>query len=168
MGRPPPCNDPWCVLALHLSSSHMPTVPYFSGIRRRGMTPGALQAFMLSQGPSHAQTTLEWDSIWTINKKMIDSIVPRHTAVLKEGAFVYFLQWCFSPCSCSDAHFSVKMQIRGAPLEPQVKQIPKHKKNAELGFKSTSYMSQVLIEGADAQSFGPDEEVRPPFLVGLH
>lgn len=54
-----------------------------AGIRRRGMTVEALTQFMLSQGPSQAVVSLEWDSIWSLNKKIIDPIAPRHWAVHK-------------------------------------------------------------------------------------
>ena len=36
------------------------------------------------QGPSQNQVLLEWDSIWTINKKIIDPIAPRFCAIAKE------------------------------------------------------------------------------------
>ena len=58
------------------------------GIRRRGMTVEALTQFMLSQGPSQAVVSLEWDSIWTLNKKIIDPIAPRVWAVRKENRHV--------------------------------------------------------------------------------
>jgi len=47
------------------------------------MTVEALTQFMLSQGPSQAVVSLEWDSIWSLNKKAIDPIAPRHWAILK-------------------------------------------------------------------------------------
>jgi glutamyl-tRNA synthetase len=47
------------------------------------MTVEALSQFMLSQGPSQAIVSLEWDSIWAMNKKVIDPIAPRHWAILK-------------------------------------------------------------------------------------
>lgn len=53
------------------------------------MTVEALTQFMLLQGPSQAAVSLEWDSIWTINKKIIDPIAPRHWAVVKDKRFVF-------------------------------------------------------------------------------
>ena len=53
------------------------------------MTVEALTQFMLSQGPSQAVVSLEWDSIWTANKKIIDPIAPRHWALLKEKWSVF-------------------------------------------------------------------------------
>jgi glutamyl-tRNA synthetase len=43
---------------------------------------------MLAQGPSQAVVSLEWDSIWAINKKVIDPVAPRFWAVEKANAFV--------------------------------------------------------------------------------
>ena len=57
------------------------------GIRRRGMTVEALKQFMLSQGPSQSLVSLEWDSIWALNKKIIDPVAPRFWAILKGKRF---------------------------------------------------------------------------------
>lgn len=62
-----------------------PRFPTVRGIRRRGLTVEALKQYMLAQGPSQAVTSLEWDGIWTTNKKVIDPVAPRYTAVLKEN-----------------------------------------------------------------------------------
>lgn len=39
---------------------------------------------MLAQGPSQAIVSLEWDSIWAINKKVIDPVAPRHWAIVED------------------------------------------------------------------------------------
>lgn len=49
----------------------------------------ALSQFMLAQGPSQAVVSLEWDSIWAMNKKVIDPVAPRHWAILAEK--MYFI-----------------------------------------------------------------------------
>lgn len=59
--------------------------PTVRGIRRRGMTIEALKTYILSQGASQREILLEWDKIWTINKKIIDPISPRFTALVKEN-----------------------------------------------------------------------------------
>ncbi|KAF8077764.1 tRNA synthetases class I, catalytic domain-containing protein [Lyophyllum atratum] len=116
-----------------------PRFPTVRGIRRRGMTVEALTQFMLSQGPSQAVVSLEWDSIWSLNKKIIDPIAPRHWALLKNN--------------------SVPVTIKGGPTSPEVKALPKHKKNAEIGEKKTVYTSSILVEQEDAQSFEDQEEI---------
>lgn len=40
-----------------------------------------LQEFMISQGASKNVTLQEWDKIWSINKRIIDPVCPRHTAI---------------------------------------------------------------------------------------
>ncbi len=54
------------------------------GIRRRGLTVEALRQFMLAQGPSQAIVSLEWDTLWTLNKKVIDPVAPRFWAIGKK------------------------------------------------------------------------------------
>lgn len=34
---------------------------------------------------------MEWDKLWNINKKIIDPISPRHTAIVKEGCVLLTL-----------------------------------------------------------------------------
>ena len=55
------------------------------GLLRRGMQVEALRDFILTQGASKNITYQEWDKIWTFNKKIIDPVCPRHTAVKSEG-----------------------------------------------------------------------------------
>jgi glutamyl-tRNA synthetase len=44
---------------------------------------------MLAQGPSQAVVSLEWDSIWALNKKVIDPVAPRFWSIVKEKMWVY-------------------------------------------------------------------------------
>ncbi|KAJ7286154.1 tRNA synthetases class I, catalytic domain-containing protein [Mycena rebaudengoi] len=116
-----------------------PRFPTVRGIRRRGLTVEALSQFMLAQGPSQAVVSLEWDSIWAMNKKIIDPIAPRHWAIVTEKR--------------------VPVTIMGGPAAPEVKTLPKHKKNADIGEKKTVYTSAILVEQEDALSFEDQEEV---------
>ncbi|KAF9052843.1 glutamate-tRNA ligase [Panaeolus papilionaceus] len=116
-----------------------PRFPTVRGIRRRGMTLEALTQFMLSQGPSQAVVSMEWDSIWTLNKKIIDPVAPRFWAILKDKP--------------------VPVTINGGPASLEIKLLPKHKKNAEVGEKKTVFSSSILLEQEDAVSFEDDEEV---------
>ncbi|KAF9473776.1 glutamate-tRNA ligase [Pholiota conissans] len=116
-----------------------PRFPTVRGIRRRGMTIEALTQFMLSQGPSQAVVSMEWDGIWTLNKKIIDPVAPRFWAIAKDNV--------------------VSVAITGGPASIEVKPVPKHKKNADIGEKKTVYSSNILLEQEDAQSFEDSEEV---------
>lgn len=51
----------------------------------------------------------------------------------------------------------------GKPAQGQVeiKELPKHKKNDQVGTKKTYYSESIFVEQADAASFAQDEEVSP-------
>lgn len=113
-----------------------PRFPTIQGIRRRGMTIQGLRAFILSQGASRNNTTQEWDKIWTVNKRVIDPIAPRHVAL----------------------DISKAKSVLISNIEEHVKTIPKHKKNHELGTKNIIYTSQIFIEGEDATNLEVGEK----------
>lgn len=116
-----------------------PRFPTVRGVRRRGMTVEGLRNFIISQGPSRNIINMEWSTIWAMNKKIIDPIAPRHTAV--------------------DAANAVVVTLANGPSTPQSEQKPKHKKNPEVGNKTVLYANSVLIDQADAASFKEGEEV---------
>jgi glutamyl-tRNA synthetase len=49
--------------------------------------------------------------------------------------------------------------INGGPAAPEVKSMPKHKKNPEVGEKKTVFSSNIFVEQEDAVSFEDNEEV---------
>jgi hypothetical protein len=53
----------------------------------------------------------------------------------------------------------VPVTISGGPASPEIKVLPKHKKNADIGEKKTVYTSAILVEQEDAISFDDQEEV---------
>nr|XP_022332735.1 bifunctional glutamate/proline--tRNA ligase-like [Crassostrea virginica] len=106
-----------------------PRFPTVRGVLRRGMTVEGLKQFIISQGSSKSVVMMEWDKIWAVNKKVIDPIVPRFTALLKEEAV---------PVHVKDASTGVMQK-------------PKHPKNEDVGMKDVWYSSLVYIEGADAE-----------------
>ena len=116
-----------------------PRFPTIRGIRRRGMTIDALREFILKQGPSRNIVNLDWTLFWATNKKYIDPVAPRHTAIEKVKA--------------------VTATVKGARLAPYTEDKPKHGKNPELGTKKVAYGSEILIDQADAQALAQDEEI---------
>ena len=116
-----------------------PRFPTIRGIRRRGMTIPALREFILKQGPSRNIVNLDWTLFWATNKKYIDPVAPRHTAISQDQV--------------------VKATVKGARLAPYTEDKPKHGKNLELGTKKVAYSTEILIEQVDAQSFAQDEEI---------
>eukprot|EP00741_Cyanophora_paradoxa_P025388 tig00000378_g24507.t1 len=115
-----------------------PRFPTVQGIMRRGLLVEALREFILSQGASKALNLMEWDKLWTINKKMIDPIAPRYTA-LGKGA--------------------VPFALAGGPERPEARALPRHKKNADLGTKTVEFYREVLLDPEDAGAVKEGEEV---------
>lgn len=56
---------------------------------------------------------------------------------------------------------SVKVLIsgEGTPSTPEGREMPKHKKNPEVGVKTTYFSDVIYVEQEDAKSFAQDEEV---------
>ncbi|EZF70846.1 glutamate-tRNA ligase, partial [Trichophyton soudanense CBS 452.61] len=116
-----------------------PRMPTIRGIRRRGMTIPALREFILKQGPSRNIINLDWTSIWVINKKFIDPIASRYTAIMRKDM--------------------VYSQVNGIGGFPLVKQKQKHPKYPELGLRNIVYSSKIFLDQDDALSFLPSEEI---------
>ncbi|KAI0563583.1 Glutamyl-tRNA synthetase [Gracilaria domingensis] len=114
-----------------------PRFPTIQGVRRRGMTIQGLRAFILSQGASRNNTTQEWDKIWTVNKRVIDPIAARHVALDIEAAKL----------------------VTVINAGDEVRTVPKHKKNPDVGTKNVIYKSKIFIEGEDAASIEVGEKV---------
>eukprot|EP00080_Pristionchus_pacificus_P009448 PDM69468.1 ears-1 [Pristionchus pacificus] len=58
-----------------------PRFPTVRGVMRRGMTVEGLKQFIVAQGGSRSIVMMEWDKIWAFNKKVIDPVAPRYTAL---------------------------------------------------------------------------------------
>jgi glutamyl-tRNA synthetase len=115
-----------------------PRMPTIRGIRRRGMTIPALREFILKQGPSKNILNLDWTVFWATNKKHIDPIAARYTAIPKEDA--------------------VTANVKGLEAVTVIK-TPKHKTNTSLGTKDVMLAKEIIIGQADAKTFIPNEEV---------
>lgn len=116
-----------------------PRFPTVQGIVRRGLKIEALIQFILQQGASKNINLMEWDKLWTINKKIIDPICPRHTAVLEEGRVIFTLA--------------------NGPEKPFVRVLPRHKKFEGAGNKATAYTNRIWLDYTDASTMLEGEEV---------
>ncbi|XP_069656209.1 bifunctional glutamate/proline--tRNA ligase isoform X6 [Haliaeetus albicilla] len=114
-----------------------PRFPTVRGVLRRGMTVEGLKQFIAAQGSSRSVVNMEWDKIWSFNKKVIDPVAPRYTALLKDAVV---------PVNIPEA-------------QEEMKEVAKHPKNADVGLKPVWYGSRVLIEGADAETLTEGEVV---------
>jgi bifunctional glutamyl/prolyl-tRNA synthetase len=52
-----------------------PRFPTVRGVLRRGMTVEGLKQFIIAQGSSRSVVLMEWDKIWSFNKKVYCSVV---------------------------------------------------------------------------------------------
>lgn len=120
----------WFVDKNYVSNWDDPRFPTVRGVRRRGMTVEGLRNFIISQGPSRNIINLDWSVIWALNKKIIDPVAPRFTAI--------------------DAKNAVRVKLLNGPNEPYTEKKPRHKKNPEVGEKNVVYASDLLIDQADA------------------
>ncbi|KAI5365033.1 Putative ribosomal protein L25/Gln-tRNA synthetase [Septoria linicola] len=116
-----------------------PRMPTVRGIRRRGMTIPALQEFIVKQGPSKNINMMDWTSFWATNKKYIDPVAKRYTAV--------------------ESKDKVTVTVTGAPEAARTEEKPVHAKNADLGNKKVVFSKNIILDQADAQSFAEDEEI---------
>ncbi|XP_030800485.1 bifunctional glutamate/proline--tRNA ligase isoform X5 [Camarhynchus parvulus] len=121
-----------------------PRFPTVRGVLRRGMTVEGLKQFIAAQGSSRSVVNMEWDKIWSFNKKLraickkvIDPVAPRYTALLKDAVV---------PVNIPEA-------------QEEMKEVAKHPKNADVGLKPVWYSSRVLIEGVDAETLAEGEVV---------
>ncbi|KAM6082795.1 bifunctional glutamate/proline--tRNA ligase isoform 3-T3 [Chlamydotis macqueenii] len=114
-----------------------PRFPTVRGVLRRGMTVEGLKQFIAAQGSSRSVVNMEWDKIWSFNKKVIDPVAPRYTALLKDAVV---------PVNIPEA-------------QEEMKEVAKHPKNSDVGLKPVWYGSRVLIEGADAETLTEGEVV---------
>jgi bifunctional glutamyl/prolyl-tRNA synthetase len=115
-----------------------PRFPTVRGVMRRGMTVEGLRQFIIAQGSSKANVTMEWDKIWAFNRKVIDPIATRCTAVVKEGA--------------------VEVTVTGFVGE-EVKNIPNHPKVPDGEQKELWYSPDVYIDSDDAATFNEGETI---------
>lgn len=117
-----------------------PRMPTIRGVRRRGMTIPALREFILKQGPSRNVVTMDWTTFWATNKKYIDPVCPRHTAVAAKDVV------------------TVTLTGKDAPAQPHAVAKPKHPKNPDVGTKSVVFASTLILDQVDARSLKQDEE----------
>ncbi|KAJ3655807.1 hypothetical protein Zmor_014918 [Zophobas morio] len=105
-----------------------PRMPTVRGVLRRGMTVQGLKEFIIAQGSSRSVVFMEWDKIWAFNKKVIDPIAPRYTAL--------------------DFDDPVTINVIGAKEE--CLSVPKHPKNGDVGMKSVWTSPKIIIDRVDA------------------
>ncbi|XP_028176463.1 bifunctional glutamate/proline--tRNA ligase [Ostrinia furnacalis] len=112
-----------------------PRMPTVRGVLRRGMTVEGLRQFIQAQGSSRSVVFMEWDKIWAINKKVIDPIAPRYTALETS---------------------TVPVNLKGVSSDSSLT-VPLHPKNPDVGNKTVWVSPRLLIDQADAKSLKEGE-----------
>ncbi|EDW14211.1 bifunctional glutamate/proline--tRNA ligase [Drosophila mojavensis] len=112
-----------------------PRFPTVRGIIRRGMTVEGLREFIIAQGSSKSVVFMNWDKIWAFNKKVIDPIAPRYTALDYEKRII--------------------VNVAGAKLEKV--QVPVHPKDEKLGTKTVTLGPRIYIDYVDAEALKEGE-----------
>ncbi|XP_015186002.1 PREDICTED: bifunctional glutamate/proline--tRNA ligase isoform X2 [Polistes dominula] len=107
-----------------------PRFPTVRGILRRGMTVEGLKQFIIAQGSSRSVVFMEWDKIWSFNKKVIDPIAIRYTAL--------------------DYDNTVPVNVLDSKEEWLT--VQNHPKDPSLGTKRVRVGSKLLIEKDDAEA----------------
>lgn len=127
----------WFVNEGYVDGWDDPRFPTVRGVLRRGMTVEGLKQFIAAQGGSRSVVNMEWDKIWSFNKKVIDPVAPRYTALLSSQVVL----------------------VHVSEAKEEMKEVAKHPKNADVGMKQVWFGPKVFIEGADAETFTEGEMV---------
>jgi glutamyl-tRNA synthetase len=144
----------WLVDAGHVDGWTDPRFPTVQGMARRGLQIEALRDFIVSQGASKNMTVQEWDKLWNINKRIIDPVAPRHTAIatgnqasLPAVPYVANYQGPVVPVTILDEFASEMVTV------------PKHVKNPAVGTKAQFRSRNILLEQCDATLLSVGDEV---------
>ncbi|RWS21130.1 hypothetical protein B4U80_00819, partial [Leptotrombidium deliense] len=114
-----------------------PRMPTVRGVMRRGLTVDGLKEFIMAQGSSRSVVFMEWDKIWSFNKKVVDPIAHRYMAVEIANA----------------------VNIHVANAEDGFIEVNVHPKNQELGKRKVKVGKKLLVDQIDAQMFKEGENV---------
>lgn len=128
----------WFVENKIVESWEDPRMPTVRGVLRRGMTVEGLKQFIVAQGSSRSVVVMDWDKIWAFNKKVIDPIAPRYSAVEKADA--------------------VEVIVDGISKEEPIT-VAKHPKNPEIGTKIIWIGPKLLVDRTDAELMKEGENV---------
>lgn len=116
-----------------------PRLPTVRGLIRRGLTVEALHQFINIQGMSKVVNRMEWHKLWNINKKIIDPIAPRYTAI--------------------NNNKKIKANIKGYDLSKLPVEKSLHPKNPSLGYKKINYSSEIYLESIDVELLNNGDEI---------
>ncbi len=119
-----------------------PRIPTLRGLFRRGITPEALARFFFELGPSKVDSTVSFDALAAVNRKILDPKVPRYM---------------FAPDP-------MKLKIEGFP-EKIVAEVRVHPDRPEMGsrrieVRSSDGRAEVYISGDDFRRLTRGDVIR--------
>ena len=117
-----------------------PRFPTVRGIIRHGMLVQTLIEFMLEQGPSKNSNLMEWDKIWALNRKSIDPIALKYTAISAKNAVPIVIE-------------------NHTEIDTSVIMVPLHPKNEEIGKKPIHRPQSLLVEREDLEDLKVGDRV---------
>lgn len=138
----------WFVDAGRVEGWNDPRFPTVQGILRRGMTVDVLHEFMHSQGFSRNVAVMEWDKIWTMNKKIIDPIAHRYTAINYNKSYVRV-----------HINDTTNKGHNDIPSSLEYVSVQLHPKHPDIGTKLVGRSNTIIIEQDDAILIQDNEEV---------
>uniref|UniRef100_A0A6G1SK46 Bifunctional glutamate/proline--tRNA ligase n=1 Tax=Aceria tosichella TaxID=561515 RepID=A0A6G1SK46_9ACAR len=115
-----------------------PRMPTVQGVLRRGLTVEGLKRFIIAQGSSKHIVFMEWDKIWAFNKKYLDPIVPRFTAIEQKDAVTVTLDGY-------DGQLTVDLAV--------------HPKDPSMGVRKVKVSKELLVEQVDAAQMKEGDSV---------
>ena len=122
----------WFVTTNQVEGWSDPRFPTLRGVLRKGVRVETLVEFMLEQGPSKRSNLMEWEKLWAINKRIIDPICPRFSAVSVNKAS--------------------RLTVVNGPEEPVAVTVEMSKLNKNLGKRPMWRSNNILIEFDDAET----------------
>ncbi|KAK0429195.1 hypothetical protein QR680_011244 [Steinernema hermaphroditum] len=130
----------WFVDEGHVGGWDDPRLPTVRGVMRRGLTVEGLKEFIRAQGGSRSVVMMEWDKIWAFNKKVIDPVAPRYTAL------------------DSSAKKLVPVVVE-EQAESKEATVNLHPKDPAVGTKNVFFTKNVWIEDVDAATIKEGDTV---------
>ena len=128
----------WFVDTKKVEGWNDPRFPTVRGVLRKGIRVETLTEFMLDQGPSRRANLMEWEKLWAINKRIIDPVCPRFSAVYVEMAS--------------------RLIITNVPENPVVVTALKNKLNPDFGERPLWRSNSVLLDFVDADTLVKEGE----------
>ncbi|XP_053212138.1 bifunctional glutamate/proline--tRNA ligase-like [Panonychus citri] len=113
-----------------------PRMPTVRGILRHGLTVEGLKQFIIAQGSSRSVVFMDWDKIWSFNRKILDATCIRLMAIEEKDCVTLNLD-------CVDGTI----------------EMPAHPKRTDLPALKVSVGPKILIEQIDGQQMKEGDKV---------